>query len=66
MYMASTIKKGYSCRLRSLSFQDVTTGSKALHRLDTVDLEKVVPHNSSVMRFTFRVDTPFYDHLHER
>jgi hypothetical protein len=29
-----------------------------LHNSDTVDLEKLVPHSSSVIRRTFRVETP--------
>jgi len=29
-----------------------------LHRSETVDLAKLVPHSSSVMRATLRVETP--------
>ncbi|PKK39562.1 hypothetical protein ABB02_01120 [Clostridiaceae bacterium JG1575] len=36
----------------------MTTGSSYSQSEDPVDLEKAVPHNSSVMAETFRVDTP--------
>src|SRR5690606_35991681 len=55
---ASTITNGYATASSERSFHSLTMGSRALHHSDTVDLEKLVPHNSSVIRRTFRVDTP--------
>jgi hypothetical protein len=41
------------------SFHCYAIGSKSLYRVETVDLEKEVPHSCSVLGVAFFMDTPF-------
>jgi hypothetical protein len=50
--------KGNVCSPSGRSFQAATSGSRRAQSAETVDLEQLVPHSSSVMAVTLRVETP--------
>jgi len=54
----TTIKKGYWLSFKERLFQAFINGSSRLQRSETRDFDILVPHSSSVISATLRVDSP--------